>query len=108
MIQSKQNPDKDGSPKLNSRLPVVAILMIIQVLFNSPDIKHPEFDPLGFVCGFEMLLEIVNSSIVPKPFGSTENEELVQIFIAAEQSEEVICPNVTIILNEKIKNNIDL
>ena len=72
MIQSK-HPVPPTAPNENSRVPVVATFTTIHVLFNSPDNRHPELrvvPKLGFVCGFEMELSVLNSTTFPEPLGS--------------------------------------
>ena len=68
IIQSKQ-PVPPAAPIENSKVPEVAMLTIIQVLFNSPESKHPEFNEPGFVEGFDIDPD-VNSVTAPDPFGS--------------------------------------
>ena len=73
MIQSK-HPTPPGEPNENSSVPEVATFTTIHVLFNSPDNRHPEFrvvGKLGFDCGFEIELSVVNSTTFPDPLGST-------------------------------------
>ena len=87
MIQSRHPPDA-GAPKLNCREPVVAILMIIQVLFVSPVSKQPEFALAGLMLG--LTTEPGGSSwTLPKPFGVTEKLALVHTLIASMQSSAV-------------------
>ena len=83
MIQSKK-PVPPDCPNENSRIPVPAILITIQVLFNSPDKRHPAFPEAGFVEGFETFP--FNSCMAPEPLGSIANVALVQILTASEQS----------------------
>jgi hypothetical protein len=62
-----------------------AILTTIHVLFSSPESKHPELGPTGFVLG--LTTEPLGNSLTdPKPFGSTEKLALLQIFAACAQS----------------------
>ena len=68
MIQSK-HPVPLSAPIENSKVPVEAMLTTIQVLFNSPDKRHPEFEEPGFVDGFDV--EPFNSLTAPNPLGST-------------------------------------
>jgi hypothetical protein len=94
MIQSR-HPVPPSAPKENSSVPVVATLITIHVLFNSPDNKQPSLSvvaELGFICGFEMLLAVVNSTTFPEPFGSIWKVALVQMFTAPEQSEAITGP----------------
>ena len=105
MIQSKQ-PNPPDAPKENSRVPELAIFITIQVLFNSPDKRQPEFDEAGLVLGFEMALK-KSSSIAPEPLGSIAKVASVQILTASTQSlAVVVCPKIEELIskkNEKIK-----
>jgi hypothetical protein len=94
MIQSRQ-PVPPTAPNENSNVPEVATFTTIQVLFNSPESKQPSFNvvaELGFVCGFEMVLDVVNSTTFPEPLGSIWKVAFVQMFTAPEQSEATTGP----------------
>lgn len=67
----------------------MAILTIIQVLFNSPARRQPKLEDCGLLCGLDTEEAIVNSSILPYPLGSTIKDALVQIFTAVAQSPAV-------------------
>ena len=107
MIQSK-HPKPPAAPKENSRTPELAIFTTIQVLFNSPDKRQPEFDDAGLVLGFETPLKD-NSSMAPDPLGSIAKVASVQMLTASTQSLAVVnCPNKEALIskkNEKIKRN---
>jgi hypothetical protein len=64
--------------------------MIIQVLFNSPDSKHPKPPggtiPAGLPEGFDTFDVEVKSTVLPEPFGVTLKEAFVQILEAPAQS----------------------
>jgi hypothetical protein len=62
-----------------------AILITIQVLFNSPERRHPELGPTGLVLGLTTDPE-GSSFTAPNPFGSTEKLALLQMFAACAQS----------------------
>jgi hypothetical protein len=91
IIQSRQFEDAASAPKENSRVPVVAILTTIQVLFASPVNKQPELADPGFVEGFETEPD-VNSTTDPEPLGSTAKDALVQMLTAPEQSDAITGP----------------
>jgi hypothetical protein len=74
-----------SSPKENSRFPVLAIFITIQVLLSSPANKQPAFPDPGFVLGFEIPFP-ASSNTFPAPLGFIENVALVHIFTASTQS----------------------
>jgi hypothetical protein len=67
IIQSKQ--PEPGVPIENSKVPVVATLITIQVLLSSPERRQPVFKDPGFTEGFETV-PLVNSVTSPEPLGS--------------------------------------
>ncbi len=75
MIQSKQL-SVPAVPILNSKVPALETLIKSHVLFTSPVNKQPVFpgNGFGFVCGFETLEKLVNSSTLPKPDGEMLKE----------------------------------
>ena len=70
-----------GAPNENSKVPVLAIFTINQVLFTSPVKRQPAFDEAGFTEGLE-ILPTVNSVNNPLFAGSNRKVGLVQMFIA--------------------------
>jgi hypothetical protein len=62
-----------------------AILTTIHVLFSSPESRHPELGPTGFVLGLT-IVPLGNSLTAPKPFGSTVKLELLHMLAACAQS----------------------
>jgi hypothetical protein len=83
MIQSRQ--PVLGEPIENCRVPLEATLITIQVLFSSPESKHPELGPTGLTLGLTTV-PAGSSLTAPNPFGSTEKLALLQIFAAWAQS----------------------
>ena len=103
MIQSR-HPAEPSVPNENSKIPLLATLITIHVLFNSPAKRHPEFPDPGFVVGFETLFPS-NSKTAPSPLGSMANVAFVHIFTASTQSLAVeVCPKILwLIRKRKIK-----
>ena len=103
MIQSR-HPVEPSVPNENSKIPLLATLITIHVLFSSPAKRHPEFPVPGFVVGFDTLFPS-NSKTDPAPLGSMANVAFVQIFTASTQSLAVdVCPKIFwVIRKRKIK-----
>ena len=103
IIQSR-HPVEPSVPNENSKIPLLATLITIHVLFNSPAKRHPEFPDPGFVVGFDTLFPS-NSRTEPAPLGSIANVAFVQIFTASTQSLAVdVCPKIFwVIRKRKIK-----
>jgi hypothetical protein len=63
----------------HSNVPDETTEIVINVELVSPESKQPEFDPYGGVDGFEILFEVVKSTMfVAGLFGRIPNEGVVQ------------------------------
>jgi hypothetical protein len=94
MDQSRQlSVPEFGVPSWKVNEPPVKTFTIIQVLFNSPESKHPGLVPLTLVLGLAAHRPAEHISLIaPKPFGSMAKDALEQTFAATTQSPATVGP----------------